>query len=80
VRARLEFLPDSHLLIIDAIYYEAFHILVRTHSEDGGNKVLRNVGILTHYYTVSHPRRPRLDCHVLGTAAVLFYVPLPPLF
>jgi hypothetical protein len=29
------------------------------HREDGGRNILRNVGILTHYYTASQPRRPR---------------------
>jgi hypothetical protein len=29
------------------------------HPEDGGSKVLRNVGILPHHYTVSRLRRPR---------------------
>jgi hypothetical protein len=28
--------------------------------EDGGDKILRNIGIL-HYYTTSQPRRPRLE-------------------
>jgi hypothetical protein len=31
--------------------------------EDGGNNVLRNVGILPQHYTVSQPRRPRLEVH-----------------
>jgi hypothetical protein len=30
------------------------------HPEDGGNKVLRNVGILQQHYTASEPRRLRL--------------------
>jgi len=30
------------------------------HPENGGNKVLRNVGILPQHCTASHPRRPRL--------------------
>jgi hypothetical protein len=28
--------------------------------EDGGTMVLRNVGILSHLYTASRPRRPGL--------------------
>jgi hypothetical protein len=31
------------------------------HSEDGGSKVLRNVGILPQHYTMSPPRRSRLE-------------------
>jgi uncharacterized protein Veg len=34
--------------------------LIKLHSEDGRSKVLRNVGILPHHYTVSQPRRPGL--------------------
>jgi hypothetical protein len=30
-------------------------------TENGESKVLRNVGILPHHYTVSHLRRPRLE-------------------
>lgn len=29
--------------------------------EDGGHMILRNVGILTHHYTVSRSRRPKLE-------------------
>jgi len=31
------------------------------HAEDGGNTVLRNIGILPHHFTTSQPRRPRLQ-------------------
>jgi hypothetical protein len=31
------------------------------HPEDEGNMVLRNVGILTHHYTTSQPRRRRYE-------------------
>jgi hypothetical protein len=31
------------------------------HPEDGGSKVLRNVGILPHHYTPSEPTRRRLE-------------------
>jgi hypothetical protein len=31
------------------------------HLQDGGNKALRNVGILPQHYTASKPRRPRLE-------------------
>jgi len=35
--------------------------LFSLHPEDGGNMVIRNVGILLHHYTTSQPRRPRLE-------------------
>jgi hypothetical protein len=33
------------------------------HPEDGGSKVVRNVDILPHQYTVSQPGRPQLGFH-----------------
>jgi len=36
-----------------------FQIEVR--AEDGGSKVLQNVGILLQHYTLSQPRRSRLE-------------------
>jgi len=40
------------------------------HGEEGGTKVLRNVGILSQHYMASQPRRPRLKekCHERGEA------------
>jgi hypothetical protein len=32
------------------------------HPEDGGSKLLRNVGILPQHHTMSEPRRQRLEC------------------
>jgi len=34
---------------------------ISPHPEDGGSKVLRNVGILRRYYMASCLRRPRLE-------------------
>jgi len=31
------------------------------HPEDGGTKVLRNVGFLPQHYTASQPRSPRFE-------------------
>jgi len=36
-------------------------VLVEYQREDGGSKVLRNVGMLPQHYTASEPRRPRLQ-------------------
>jgi hypothetical protein len=33
---------------------------------DGGSKVLRNVGILAHHYTMSQPRRSQADSFLAG--------------
>jgi hypothetical protein len=39
----------------------AVTIFVSLHLEDGGNTILRNVGILSQHYTASQPRRTRLE-------------------
>jgi hypothetical protein len=39
----------------DTVYFTSLH------PEDGGSMVLRNVGVLTQYYTASHSRGPRLE-------------------
>jgi hypothetical protein len=48
------------------VEYPISYIFVRFqahsfHLEYAGSKVLRNYGILSHHYTASQPRRPRLD-------------------
>jgi hypothetical protein len=37
---------------------------IHSHPEDGGSKVVRNVGILPHHYTASQARRRRLEISV----------------
>jgi hypothetical protein len=49
-------LSDLNILLI-----AMFSNTLNLHSEDGGSKILRNVGILPHHYTASQPRRARLE-------------------
>jgi len=44
----------------------------RQQGEDGGSKVLRNVGILTHYYRASQPKRYRLGSWIWCSIVKLF--------
>jgi hypothetical protein len=40
----------------------SFHNTIwRYNPEDGGSMDLRNIGILPQHYTMSQPRRPRLE-------------------
>jgi hypothetical protein len=54
-----------HLQVVttcsDVIGYQHFGgpRCLHLQGENGGNKALRNSGILPHHYTVSQPRRPR---------------------
>jgi hypothetical protein len=43
------------------------------HLEDGGNKFLRNVGILPHNHTASQPIRPRLELICVCVCARALY-------
>jgi len=41
-----------------SVGYMSFSHRHSLHTENGGNKLLRNVGILPHNYTASQPRGP----------------------
>jgi hypothetical protein len=43
------------------IHVEVFWF-VTPQSEDGGSKLLRNVGIIPQHYTASQPRRLQFEC------------------
>jgi hypothetical protein len=52
--------PNSNDLNLDARFEVLMVSDMWVDPEDGGRKVLRNVGVPPHYYTLSKSRRQRL--------------------
>jgi hypothetical protein len=60
-RKRKDADASFEVLAAEVFQLEAFWVCLHLQSEDGGSKVLRNVGILPQYYIASQPRRPPLN-------------------